>query len=192
MSDSTDRAALRRAVAVRLSARLALLVGVMTLTFAAVSPLAWYVGGKVRPFASGREPPPPLAGTPGQESANDGRPIPWGVVAAAVAAVICTFSGGMSLVADDRARRRDAPFTGIMLGMFYRMGLPFVALLVIKWRSQPLWEAAAALYLLLFFLVGLAATTLLATTRLAAPRLATPRSQQPATDKTTAFEANDH
>lgn len=84
-----------------------------------------------------------------------------GLVAAGIAAVTCWLSGSLALVATYLGQKFGAALHGVLLGMFFRMGLPLVVGFVLQKNHPPLAEAGVFTMILALYLVALVAETLL-------------------------------
>lgn len=82
-----------------------------------------------------------------------------GVVAAALAALICFAGAAAALLLNDRLRGPDLAAPALLLGMLCRTGLPLVTALVIHLRAKELSEAGLPICLLIFYLLCLAVET---------------------------------
>jgi len=105
----------------------ALLAAVALATYAMVSPVAYH-----------------LYGLPG-------------CLAAAVGALLPLLGSELAIVAYRLGDAPSAPLRGMLLGMMLRLGVPLAGSLAIRLRGGPIFEAGALYYLILFYLVMLAA-----------------------------------
>jgi hypothetical protein len=85
-----------------------------------------------------------------------------GLAAAAVAAVLCLAGACPALVICNRLRKPNEALAGLLAGTLVRMGVPLMFGLAIHFCGGPLAEAGLIYYLLIFYLVTLAAGTVLA------------------------------
>ena len=84
-----------------------------------------------------------------------------GLIAAGIAAVTCWLSGSLALVATYLGQRLGAALNGVLIGMFFRMGLPLVVGFVLQKSNPPLAEAGVFTMILALYLVALVTETLL-------------------------------
>lgn len=114
-----------------LAARAAILVSVVALTYAVAGPVGWHVSGAMGLWASG------------------------------VAAGVCLLGATLALVVSYRLRDPQRALTGMLLGMLLRMGIPLGFAAGMFLFGGVLAEAGVFYYLVAFYLVTLAAETLL-------------------------------
>jgi hypothetical protein len=114
-----------------LAVRTAVLLLAVVLLWGLVSPVAWHFGG------------------------------PRGLAAAAVAAGCCLLGAGMALVASDLLSEITHVLYGLLLGMFFRMGVPMGFALAIHFQRGELADAGVLYYLAVFYPMTLAVETLL-------------------------------
>jgi hypothetical protein len=117
------------------TARLFVLLAAMTVLFALVAPIAWYVAGQM------------------------------GIIAATVAALACLLGGAAALVAGEFLRDEKAAAARMMVEMLLRMGLPLATCIVVFLKGRPLIDAGFAFYLLAFYLPLLTVEILLSLAR---------------------------
>ena len=84
----------------------------------------------------------------------------WGVAAAAVAAAVCGSGALCALVLAGLVTGPQA-VSGTLGGMFFRVGFPLVAVVLLPRMGGPLVEAGAAGMVMAFYLVTLPVETLL-------------------------------
>jgi hypothetical protein len=84
----------------------------------------------------------------------------WGLVAAAVAAVICWVSCSLAL-ACVAILQPTQPVAGVLGSMIFRMGIPMVSGLVLQHHHAELSEAGIFGTILLYYLLSLVVETLL-------------------------------
>jgi FtsH-binding integral membrane protein len=84
-----------------------------------------------------------------------------GLAAAGIAALTCWLSGSLALVATYLGQRLGAALHGVLIGMFFRMGLPLVVGFVLQKSNPPLAEAGVLTMILALYLVALVTETLL-------------------------------
>jgi hypothetical protein len=84
-----------------------------------------------------------------------------GVLAASTAAAICWFGSTIALLLAGRLSRTNHAVQGHLLGMFFRLGLPLIAGIVVQ--EQGGWMAEAGLFgmIVIFYLITLVVETLL-------------------------------
>lgn len=87
---------------------------------------------------------------------------PAGLVAALSAAALCLASGALSLLASTVVSRASAPLGGLLVGIMVRMALPLGAVMVIYHRGGWLVAAGMIYYVLVFYMITLAAETWIA------------------------------
>jgi hypothetical protein len=114
-----------------LSVRLATLAIVVLVAYAITAPVAARLGGSV------------------------------GLVAAAIAAVLCLLGAAAALAIGDRFRRSGEILAALWVGTALRTGIPFVAGMPIHLHGGSLAQAGLLWYLLGFYLVVLATGTIL-------------------------------
>ncbi len=86
---------------------------------------------------------------------------PQGLMAAAVAAAICLAAGVLALLVTDLSRSLGNPLAGLFGSILIRTGLPLLAGVAIHSTGGALAEAGAFGAILVFYLVTLAAETLI-------------------------------
>ena len=84
-----------------------------------------------------------------------------GVLAAATAAAICWFGSTIALLIAGYLSRSNQAAQGHLLGMFFRLGLPLVAGMILQKSGGPLAEAGVFGLIVVFYLITLVAETLL-------------------------------
>lgn len=114
-----------------LAGQSAVLTAAVLVVYAAVSPVAGYIGGAM------------------------------GMAAAAVAAGLCLAGAGLALVVCRLFRDPKRAFQGVLIGMFLRVGVPLLAALGIQAQGGGLAAAGLFVYLLVFYPVVLIVETAL-------------------------------
>ncbi len=84
-----------------------------------------------------------------------------GLECALLAAGVCVVAGGVSLVLREAVVNPRWALLHVLVGFFFRMGLPLTVCMVVYWRGGPLVEAGFVFYLLGLYLMGLMASTAL-------------------------------
>jgi hypothetical protein len=84
-----------------------------------------------------------------------------GLVAAAIALGTCWLSGSLALAATLYGQRLGSALHGVLIGMFFRMGLPLAVGLILQRTSPPLSEAGVFVMILGLYLVALVVETFL-------------------------------
>jgi hypothetical protein len=87
---------------------------------------------------------------------------PNGALAAAVAAGVCWFGSTAALIITGFSGRTDQAVYGHLLGMFFRLGLPLACGLVFQKVGGTLADSGVFGLIVVFYLVTLAAETILA------------------------------
>jgi len=86
-----------------------------------------------------------------------------GLVAAALACLVCCGAGILGLVVSEQYARRNKAVAGVLAGMAVRISIVPAALLALWFSGMDLVETGLAFYLIAFYLITLAADTWLAT-----------------------------
>lgn len=86
---------------------------------------------------------------------------PMGLAAAAAAAGICWSGATAALVLTALLGRSNRAMYGHLLGMFFRLGVPLVAGLILQRQAGALADAGVFGLIVIFYLVALTAETLL-------------------------------
>jgi drug/metabolite transporter (DMT)-like permease len=84
-----------------------------------------------------------------------------GILAAVVAALVCWGASAAALVATYLGQQLQAPVQGILIGMFFRMGVPLVAGLVLHEQGGPLAQAGVFAMIVGLYFCSLIVETLL-------------------------------
>ena len=84
-----------------------------------------------------------------------------GIAAAAVAALVCWVGASAALLLVGLFRAPEQALVGLLLGMFFRMGLPLGAALLLSLQGGALVEAGVMYMLILNYLLALVLETLL-------------------------------
>jgi hypothetical protein len=84
-----------------------------------------------------------------------------GVLAASTAAAICWFGSSLALLMAAYSSRSNQAVQGHLLGMFFRLGLPLVAGMILQKSGGPLAEAGVFGLIVVFYLITLVAETFL-------------------------------
>jgi hypothetical protein len=84
-----------------------------------------------------------------------------GVLAASAAAAICWFGSTMALLMAGYSSRSNQAVQGHLLGMFFRLGLPLVAGMILQKSGGPLAGAGVFGLIVVFYLITLVAETVL-------------------------------
>jgi hypothetical protein len=79
----------------------------------------------------------------------------------AIGAAVCWTAGALALAATYLGNQCKLPVQGMLLGMFFRMGLPLIALLALPSMGGPLATRGAGITILGVYLVALVVETLL-------------------------------
>lgn len=84
-----------------------------------------------------------------------------GVLAASAAAGICWFGSTVALLLAGYTSRSNQGVQGHLLGMFFRLGLPLIAGMMLQKAGGPLAEAGVFGLIVVFYLITLVAETVL-------------------------------
>jgi hypothetical protein len=84
-----------------------------------------------------------------------------GLLAAVVAGAVCWFGALAALVVVGLMRGGPQVLHGVLLSMFFRMGLPLVAGITLSQAGGPLAEAGVFGMIVVYYLIGLFVETLL-------------------------------
>ena len=88
-------------------------------------------------------------------------PVIWyasgrvGLISAAMAGLACLVGCGMALVVGEPFRRTRRLLHGMLFGMLFRMGVPFVVALIVNQSGRYLMDAGFIYYLVVYFEVAL-------------------------------------
>jgi len=99
-----------------------------------------------------------------------------GVLAALVAAGVCWSAATLALVSAGLLRGPNAALYSMLFGMFFRLGLPLFAGVLLTRQGGPLSRAGLFGWLVVFYLLTLVAETVLSLRVLASPKLASPKT----------------
>jgi len=91
-------------------------------------------------------------------------PVYWyqgllGLAAAGVAALVCALGSAAAAIAASRLSATGQNVSATLLAMMLRMALPLAFCMIIYLQGGPLADAGLVLYLLVFYMVALAADT---------------------------------
>jgi hypothetical protein len=87
---------------------------------------------------------------------------PWGVLAAAAAAITVFVASALSLFAGGAFQSRQEPMWALLFSMGLRMSIPMAACLMVLMVGGPLATGGFVYFVLAFYLVALPVETLLA------------------------------
>ena len=87
---------------------------------------------------------------------------PAGLFAALWATALCLMSGTLSLLASTAVSRASTPLGGLLVGIMVRMALPLAVVMAIYHRGGWLVAAGMIYYVLVFYMITLAAETWIA------------------------------